>query len=569
MNKHELENRIKVLEAELIEEKRQTQFIKEGETKFQSISNNITVLIAHINADTLKYEFVNDLFEKTFGIPRDKIIGSHVKDIIGEKNYKFALKYIKEVKSGKTVSYENTFDIASGKRWVHVNYSPVFDDNNKVIGITVVGYNIIKHKQVEEVLAQNNNSLNILNRFALELSNLSSNDNLEAFIAKQVKEITGAKVTVFTEYNSADQTTTPKHIEADAGLLKKVVNLLGTKVQSIHSVISEEIYQEMTNELIGERKNLYDISSKEIPRPVAAAIQALLKVDRFIALAYFIEGRLYGTSLLAMGKGQPNPPKEILENFIHLASVSLRRKQADKALLESKRKLLQLNADKDRFISILGHDLRSPFNSLLGLSELLSENIHKYDIDKIENIATSINKSAQRSFNLLDDLLNWARAQQGKIPFNPVNMRLTDICNDVLITLNPTAKAKNTVINCLAEDHLNIFADIDMIKTVLRNLVSNAIKFTNNGGAININAEQTDSNVTISVLDNGVGIPPENLPKLFDISEVLTTKGTAKETGTGLGLLLCKEFVEKHGGKIWVESEIEKGSKFIFSIPNI
>jgi PAS domain S-box-containing protein len=243
------------------------------------------------------------------------------------------------------------------------------------------------------------------------------------------------------------------------------------------------------------------------------------------------------------------------------------RKRAELELKENEEKLVQLNLDKDRFISILGHDLRSPFNNLLGLSELLSKNIHKYDIDKIEKLANGINKSARNTNNLLDDLLKWAMAQQGNIPFNPENVSLTDVCNDVLITLNPIADAKTIVINCLAKDHLNVFADNDMLKTVLRNLVSNAIKFTNNGGAISINAEQADSKVTISVSDNGVGIPPENLSKLYNISEVLTTKGTAKETGTGLGLLICKEFVEKHGGVIWVESEVGKGSEFRFTLP--
>jgi PAS domain S-box-containing protein len=243
------------------------------------------------------------------------------------------------------------------------------------------------------------------------------------------------------------------------------------------------------------------------------------------------------------------------------------RKKVELALKESEAKLHQLNADKDRFISILSHDLKSPFNNLLGLSELLTKNLHKYDIDKIENFVINIHQSVQSTVNLLDDILTWARAQQGSIPFKPQNLSLRDVCNDVLMTLHPTASAKNIVIKCLAEDHLNVFADIDMLKTVLRNLVSNAIKFTNTGGAIRITAEQKDSNVTISVSDNGIGIPPENLAKLFDISEVLTTKGTAKETGTGLGLLLCKEFVEKHGGKIWVESEIGKGSDFRFTLP--
>jgi len=230
-------------------------------------------------------------------------------------------------------------------------------------------------------------------------------------------------------------------------------------------------------------------------------------------------------------------------------------------------KLEKLNIDKDRFISILGHDLKSPFNNLLGLSELLTKNIHKYDIDKIENFATNINQSAQRSFNLLEDLLKWANAQQGNIPFKPQNLDFTDVCQDTLEVLQPSANEKNIVINYSTANHLNVFADIDMLKTVLRNLVSNAIKFTNSGGAIRITAEQKDSNVTISVSDNGIGIAPDNLSKLFDISEVLTTKGTERETGTGLGLLLCKEFVKKHDGKIWVESEVGKGSDFRFTLP--
>jgi signal transduction histidine kinase len=161
----------------------------------------------------------------------------------------------------------------------------------------------------------------------------------------------------------------------------------------------------------------------------------------------------------------------------------------------------------------------------------------------------------------------WARTQQGKIPFKPQILSFRNICMDILEILKPNADAKNITINYNSADEINIFADIDMLKTVLRNLVLNAIKFTNKNGAININATQTHSNATISVSDNGIGIAPDNLTKLFDIAQVLTTKGTAEETGTGLGLLLCKEFVEKHGGKIWVESEVGKGSDFKFTMP--
>jgi PAS domain S-box-containing protein len=243
------------------------------------------------------------------------------------------------------------------------------------------------------------------------------------------------------------------------------------------------------------------------------------------------------------------------------------RKYTELVLKENEKKLHQLNVDKDRFISILGHDLKNPFNNLLGFSEVLTAEINSLNSDEIKEIAGNINKSARITNNLLEDILMWARTQQGSIPFKPQNLSLSATCENILEILNPNAKAKNITISYSATEHITVFADGDMLKVVLRNLVSNAIKFTNKKGTININATQTDSNVTISISDNGIGIKPDNLVKLFDISEVLSTTGTAKETGTGLGLLICKEFVKKHGGKIWVESEVGKGCDFKFTLP--
>jgi PAS domain S-box-containing protein len=231
------------------------------------------------------------------------------------------------------------------------------------------------------------------------------------------------------------------------------------------------------------------------------------------------------------------------------------------------KQLLQLNVDKDRFISILAHDLKSPFNALLGLSEELSENIRQFNIDEIENMTILLNKSARNTYNLLEDILMWARTQKGKIPFEPQSLSFTDICKNILEVLKPAADLKNITINYSAADNLNVYADIYMLKTVLRNLVSNAIKFTNKNGVINIRAEEDSGYVTISVSDNGIGIEPDSLTRLFDMSQIYSTIGTANERGTGLGLLLCREFAERHGGKIWVESEKEIGSNFKFTLP--
>ena len=190
--------------------------------------------------------------------------------------------------------------------------------------------------------------------------------------------------------------------------------------------------------------------------------------------------------------------------------------------------LLKLNADKDLFISILAHDLRSPFTALLGLSDLLIENIHVYDIDWIERQVRHIKNASEDTFALLEDLLKWTSTQSGKIPFKPQKLNFADICKNSLETLNRNAAAKNITIKFFIGEALYVFADIDMLKTVLRNLVSNAIKFTNPGGLIGIHATELSGIVTISVVDNGIGIKPDQLTKLFDISQKQTTKGNRK-----------------------------------------
>jgi signal transduction histidine kinase len=228
---------------------------------------------------------------------------------------------------------------------------------------------------------------------------------------------------------------------------------------------------------------------------------------------------------------------------------------------------IQLNADKNLFISILAHDLRSPFNALLGLSELLLENIQKYDIEEIEKSIILINKSSQNTFELLEDLLKWAGMQSGKLPFNPQKVSFGNVCKEIREILRLYAQAKKIAIYCFDVDNMNIMADIDMLKAIFRNLISNAIKFTNDSGQIDIYAERNQTDVTITISDNGIGIKPENISKLFNISQIHSTTGTAKETGSGLGLVICKEFVERHGGKIWVESEYGKGSNFKFTLP--
>jgi signal transduction histidine kinase len=252
----------------------------------------------------------------------------------------------------------------------------------------------------------------------------------------------------------------------------------------------------------------------------------------------------------------------LIIRFVH-KNYTLERLKAE----ESEKKLFQLNADKDLFLSILSHDLRSPLNSLLSLSEFLKNDNRKLDKDEIDKIAMQLFKTARNTTFLLEDILLWARTQQGKIPFCPQIMNFKEICKSSLETHASVADAKKIEINITSPDETDIFADTDMLKAIMRNLVSNAIKFTDQFGVIRLSAERRKSDTVISVSDNGIGIKPEDMHRLFDISQEFTTKGTGNEEGRGMGLMLVKEFVTKHGGTVWVESEYGKGSVFKFSLP--
>ncbi len=229
--------------------------------------------------------------------------------------------------------------------------------------------------------------------------------------------------------------------------------------------------------------------------------------------------------------------------------------------------LKSVNLNKDRFISLLAHDLKSPFNSLLGFSELLVENFDAFTESEKKDCINSIYTSAQISYLLLDELLMWARVQSDQFPYKPEKMNLNNLCKSLITYHELIAKKKNISVNFDDSEVVFVLADELMLKTILRNLLVNAIKFTKENGSVKVDVSKTEENAIISVSDTGIGMLPEEISSLFDITKLKSKAGTANEKGTGLGLLLCKDMVAKHGGKIWVESTIGEGSIFRFTLP--
>jgi len=244
------------------------------------------------------------------------------------------------------------------------------------------------------------------------------------------------------------------------------------------------------------------------------------------------------------------------------------RKRAEEEIRETNLLLKRSNAEKDKFFSIIAHDLRSPFNGFLGLTQIMAEELPSLSMAQLQDLALSMKNSATNLYSLLENLLEWSQIQKGSIPFNPVEIQLRLLVDEVIALAIENAKSKEIEIGRDIPEEISVFADRNMLLTVIRNLVSNAMKFTRKGGKVSVSAKITDDkNVEIAIQDTGIGMSQKMLENLFRIDIKTNRTGTEGEPSTGLGLLLCKEFVEKHDGKIRVESDVGKGSTFYFTIP--
>ena len=239
----------------------------------------------------------------------------------------------------------------------------------------------------------------------------------------------------------------------------------------------------------------------------------------------------------------------------------------EKTVAAKTAELNELNASKDKFFSIIAHDLKNPFNTIIGFSEMMKESVKLNDPATFYEYSVMINTAAVQTLRLLENLLEWANSQRGKLSFTPVPINLSELIKDEFTMVDEMAIGKNIELKNYVNNSLTIIADKNMIRTILRNLITNGVKFTHKNGQVQVTAVTDKNYVEIAVSDNGLGMTKEIMAKLFRIDANLSTSGTDNEKGTGLGLFLCKEFVEKQGGQIWVESEEGKGSTFKFRLP--
>jgi len=255
------------------------------------------------------------------------------------------------------------------------------------------------------------------------------------------------------------------------------------------------------------------------------------------------------------------------DRVIFHAFDATEQKKVREEILNSEKKLKELNATKDKFFSIIAHDLRSPFNIILGYSDLLKLRYDETTEDEKRKIINRIGESSKVAYELLEKLLLWSMSQSNNIKIVKEKLNLKELVVNAIEAYIPGAVKKSIEVEIDVSDKLIVYSDKLTIITVIGNLFNNAVKYTEHEGYIKIKAVQKDDFIQVSIADNGVGIPKENISKLFRIEESVSTLGTDNERGTGLGLLLCEEFIKKNEGKLWAESEIERGSTFYFTLP--
>ncbi|MBU8892435.1 MAG: tetratricopeptide repeat-containing sensor histidine kinase [Bacteroidales bacterium] len=335
----------------------------------------------------------------------------------------------------------------------------------------------------------------------------------------------------------------------------------------LYSETKDSIYERASSNKMAEMKIKYETEFLETENKILKKDNEihLLELQRQKNIKnYWIAFSILIFAMAGLGFNQVRLKKKT-NNL--LASKNNQLRDANKKLIESENNLKELNATKDKFFSIIAHDLKNPFQSLLGFSETLFNQLDDLEKDEVVEYSRLIYVSSQNLFDLLGNLLQWAKSQLGSMNLSPKDINLYESLDDVLSLLNISAEKKNITINNHISDDTVVFADKHVVSTLLRNLLSNAVKFTNIGGEIIISSTITEKDITISIKDNGKGIGKENIEKLFRIDQEFSTKGTENETGTGLGLILCKELITQSKGDISVNSILGKGSDFRFTLP--
>ena len=355
-----------------------------------------------------------------------------------------------------------------------------------------------------------------------------------------------------------------EYLEKYEAIKDKIINLYTQRLLTLNELSDENSSRKKENLLLKRERELQDakIRNNRIIILFIILIAAILLVlSGMLILSNRRKNRL--NQLLEI------QTKEILEKNRLLEKQTLAIEQSEAMIKNQNIKLVNLNKTKDKFFSIIAHDLRNPFSGLLGLTNYMVDNLESMQFDETKKYIVSINESSRQTFILLENLLDWSQTQLGSIKYNPEVFNLFFVAENTKKLFNSTSTIKEITIINRIESEVWVFADKKMVETVIRNLVGNALKFTNRNGAVEISSINIDSNVQVAVRDTGIGMDEDQLNKLFTLESANSHRGTANEKGTGIGLIVCEELIKKHDQRIWAESIPNEGSTFFFTLKSM
>jgi PAS domain S-box-containing protein len=530
---------------------------KKAEEELAAERNLLRTLIDNmpdrIYAKDLKSRFVvcNNALVKRMGM-------ANLADIIGKSDfdllpYDLAAQYYANeqeiIRSGQPlINQEESMGNISGTiRWNLTTKVPLNDAQGKIIGIVGIGRDITdrKRRELED---------QVLNEITLGITTSNNLDELLKLIHNSLGKVVYAENCFVALHNQKtglfsfpyfadkfDSTPLPTTMgkSCTAYVFRTVKPLLFT----------QEIFDRL------KEQNEVELVGSPSPSWIGIPLQTPSKVIGVLVLQHYEKENVYSEKDL-----------KFLISIGSQIAMTIERKKAEEEI-KLKNELLQtINSEKDKFFSIIAHDLRGPLSAFVDATQILTEEIQSMTLDEIRDITIHMKTSASNIYSLLENLLEWSRLRRDVMDFSPEKLNFKKKIGKCIDVLSESARKKQIEITVSIPDELEVFADNHMFDTIIRNLISNAIKFTNIGGKVSVSAKCNDDNsVEVKINDSGIGMTPELKNTLFHINKKTSRQGTEGEPSTGLGLLLCKEFIEKHGGKIWVDSEVGKGSTFSFT----
>jgi PAS domain S-box-containing protein len=339
-------------------------------------------------------------------------------------------------------------------------------------------------------------------------------------------------------------------------------------VEGLFSFVNK-VWLDYSGEELGNQLGmnwLNNVHPDDLDRLVKEYQKALRTKKPFSIEFRFMDKKSKYEWMLIKGRPQYNH-ENIYMGFIGSCTSIHDQKEIEAKISNLNEELVQTIATKDKFFSIISHDLRSPLSGLIGILDILNTEYESLAEKEKKEFISHATTASKTTFSLMENLLEWSRIQTGSINYQPERLNVQRLINNIGLLFEQNLENKEIEFINIIKPDLYAFADRSMTETIFRNLVSNAIKFTHQGGRIIISCKIDYDMAVIRIKDSGVGIEQENIPNLFSVDVSFSTKGTNKESGTGLGLIICKELVEKQKGKIWVESKKDEGSAFYFSVP--